>query len=379
MTMQIHNTVNLLTDARPMRCQRGMTLIELMIALVLGLILIAGVIQIFIANRATYAFNEGLARIQEHGRFALDHIAHTTRMGGYVGCLRDITIHNNLNAQWNFRDDVRNGVQGFNANGTGVGQTFAAAAVNPAASPTPANWTPNLPAELNNLVIPGSDVLVVRSVSPLSTTLVPPFSSSAQLFVEDPAGFQLGDIAVVTDCQKASIFQITNITGVGFGANVVHSNSGSVVPGNAGPQLGQSYGLGSELATLQATAFYIGVGTNGTPALFQFRLQRINDNLSQFVPEELVGGIDTMQVRYGLDTDNNGSVDVWQTADAIAATDWQLVASVEISLLIRASEEYGLDQDTTVYNVGGVTFDPQDDRRFRQVFSTTISLRNRLP
>ena len=49
-----------------------MTMVELMVALLLGILLTGGTIQVFISNRATYAFNEGYARLQENGRFALD-------------------------------------------------------------------------------------------------------------------------------------------------------------------------------------------------------------------------------------------------------------------------------------------------------------------
>ncbi|HEX7718337.1 MAG TPA: prepilin-type N-terminal cleavage/methylation domain-containing protein, partial [Woeseiaceae bacterium] len=220
---------------RTLRRQRGVTLVELMVALLLGMLLTAGMIQVFASNRVTYEFNQGLSRIQENARFALDHIAYTTRMAGYRGCLSDVAFFNNLDTPSDFRDDLENGLQGHNANGTGVGQTFAAGAADPLPSANPANWSPALPAELNNRVIPGSDVLIVRSVAGDARPLVTPFSDSAQLFVAGPHDFANGEILVATDCQKASIFQVTNSTAVGFGVNLVHSNAGSFSPGNNGP------------------------------------------------------------------------------------------------------------------------------------------------
>ena len=53
--------------------------------------------------------------------------------------------------------------------------------------------------------------------------------------------------------------------------------------------------------------------------------------------------------------------------------------SIEITLLARSNDEYGTEVDTAVYNLAGTQFNPADDRRLRQVFSTTIGLRNRLP
>jgi type IV pilus assembly protein PilW len=300
-------------------------------------------------------------------------------MAGYAGCLSNVAIYNNLNAPSTLRDDIENGIQGHNANGTAEGQTFVAAATNPAPSGNPGAWTPALPAELNNRVIPGSDVLIVRGVAGDSHPLVTPFSISAQLFVAGPHDFLNGEILVATDCQKASIFQLTNSTAVGFGVNLVHSNAGGFVPGNVSPNWGpeQEYGLGSEVARLQTHAFYVGQGASGRPSLFQLRLQPLSGIASGFAPEELVEGIETIQVRYGIDADNNGAIDSRVTADAVA--DWTRVLSAEVTLLARATDEYGPETDTATYNVAGTQFNPVDDRRLRQVFSTSIGVRNRLP
>lgn len=361
--------MTMLANHTPQRRQKGVTLIELLVALMLGLLLTAGMIQVFIGNRATYEFNDSLSRIQENARFTLDHIAYNTRMAGYSGCLSDVVIYNNLDGTNNFRDDIENGIQGHDANGTGDNDTY-----DPAADPLP-GWTPALPAELAGQVLQGSDVLIVRSMGGSSVSLVAPFTNAAQLFVDPSHNFLIGEILVVSDCQKASIFQVTNIDATGV--NIVHSNSGSFTPGNAGPNWDaeQDYGLGAELARLQTFAFYVGTGDDG-PALFHLRLRSVG-NIASFAAEELAGGIETMQVRYGVDNDSDGAMDDVVPASAVA--DWTRVLSVEVSLLARASEEYGTETDTAVYRLGGTTFNPPDDRRLRQVFSTSVGVRNRLP
>jgi type IV pilus assembly protein PilW len=361
------------------RALRGMTLVELLVSLVLSMFLMAGIVQIFAGNRITYAFTDGLARIQENARFSLDHLAYTARMAGYSGCLSDVAIFNNLSTPSAFRDDIANGIQGHNANGTGIGDAFAAAAIDPAPSANVNDWSPALPPELNNRVLPGSDVLIVRGVAGESHSLVTPFSDSSQMFVAGPHDFVNGEILVVTDCQKASIFQLTNSTAVGFGVNLVHSNAGSYNPGNATPTWGseQDYGLGAEVARHQTYAFYVGRSANNRPALFQLRLQPLSGTTAGFAPEELVEGIDTMQIRFGSDPDSDGDIDSWDPADVVA--NWTRVLSAEISLLARATDEYGQEVDTVVYNIGAMQFNPADDRRHRQVFSTTVAVRNRLP
>jgi type IV pilus assembly protein PilW len=98
--------------------------------------------------------------------------------------------------------------------------------------------------------------------------------------------------------------------------------------------------------------------------------------------ESLAEGIDTMQIRYGVDSlGNDGAIDRWDTAAEVnAANLWENVLSVEVTLLARATEEYGTERDTALYDLGGDTrFNGPNDRRLRQVFSTTIGVRNRLP
>lgn len=358
-----------------------MTLVELMVALVLSLFLVGGIIQIFIGNRVTFAFNEGLSRIQENARFSLEHMAYTSRMAGYSGCLNDVAVFNNLTVPNNFRDDIANGVQGHDANGTGVGDAYAAAATDPAPSANAGDWSPALPPELTNLVIPGSDVLIVRGAAGPSVSLVAPFSDPTQLYVNPGHGFVAGEILVAADCQKASIFQLTAVGNAAGVDTLAHVNGGGFVPGNAAATAAwpaeQDFGLGAEVSRHQTYAFYIGRGASGRPSLFQLRLQPLTATSAGFAPEELVEGIDSMQIRFGPDTDNDGDADVWTPAGGVA--DWTQVLSVELTLLARSADEYGTETDTIVYNLAGTQFDPIDDRRLRQVFSSTVGIRNRLP
>ena len=72
--------------------QTGMTLIEIMIALLIGAFLLGGVLQIFSGSQQTYRMQENLSRLQENGRFAMDFLAHDIRMAGYWGCLSGTNI-----------------------------------------------------------------------------------------------------------------------------------------------------------------------------------------------------------------------------------------------------------------------------------------------
>lgn len=67
--------------------QTGMTLIEIMIALLIGAFLLGGVVQIFISSKQAYRMLENLSSMQERGRFAMDFISRDIRGTSYWACL----------------------------------------------------------------------------------------------------------------------------------------------------------------------------------------------------------------------------------------------------------------------------------------------------
>lgn len=356
-----------------------MTLVELLIAMVLGLVLMAGVMQVFVSNRAAYSFNEGLSRLQENGRFATDALSFHGRMAGYLGCLSDISIVNNLGTGNPLAFDFGQSLFGYEAVGTNPGDTFAAGAVNPANSADATDWSGSLPAALVGDVLPGSDVLIVRNMTPQSHTLLSPFSDADKVYVDAAvANYTLGGIGVVSDCQKASVFQITGISSETSGISLSHA-TGTYTPANvlATWDTDQQYAAGAEMRRAETWIYYVGARNgNGPPVLFQQSLQQ-NGAVVELVAEELVEGVDTMQVLYGVDSDGDAAVDAYTTANSVA--DWGEVVSLRIGLLMRAPDEYGAEFDTQTYDVNETQFNPDDDRRVREVFTTTVAIRNRLP
>ena len=72
--------------------QQGMTLIEIMVALMLGAFLLAGVMQIFLSSKQTYRMQDNLSRMQENGRFAMEFITRDIRVADYKVCFSDTSI-----------------------------------------------------------------------------------------------------------------------------------------------------------------------------------------------------------------------------------------------------------------------------------------------
>ncbi len=74
--------------------QRGVSLVEIMVALALGLILILGVVQLFTSSKQTYRVQEAAAKLQEDGRYILTRMSQELRMAGMFGCLTPSAITN---------------------------------------------------------------------------------------------------------------------------------------------------------------------------------------------------------------------------------------------------------------------------------------------
>lgn len=333
--------------------QRGMTLVEIMIALGISVILLTGVLQIFQSSKISYRTLEASARVQENGRFAISFMTEDLRMAGYTGCYTGTAanIESLLNTPTAYGWDYATPLQGNEWNGGG--------------------WTPALDPLIAGQVLNNTDVFVTRSLATNGIPLVAPFTDAAGLFV-NPATNNInnGDILMVTDCNKASIFQVTNQQIVGFGVDIVHSAAVGWVPGNTGPLplLANNYAADAQVARLQTNVYYIGTGATGTPALFR-RSLIANGTLPA---QELIEDVENMQVLYGEDTDNDSIANRYVSANNVA--NMSNVVSVRVGLLLRSADNIASTPQTYTFN--GITT-LATDLRIRRVFSTTVKLRNR--
>lgn len=341
----------------PRARERGFSLVELMIAMTIGFIVLAGVGFLYLESRQSFRSMENLSRMQESARYALDIMARDIRMAGYRGCASSsVTVHNVLSksteSAYNF-DSPMNGYDG----GT-------------------AGWTPTLPTDTGGLsalsILPGTDAIIVRGAFGSGTTVTkqPGLNSSADLQVTTPNDLAINDIIMVTNCKAATVFQITNMNVVGAGQNVVH-NVGATVPGNATKDLVENYAAsGGEIVKMQSKTYFIRTGASGSPALWQYDNYKPTggDN-----PAEIAEGVENMQIQYGIDANADGVVESYSAASAVA--NWNQVAAVRISLLLVGKDDMvATSKQKYTYN-GGLVDAP--DQRLRQVFTTTVSVRNK--
>jgi type IV pilus assembly protein PilW len=352
------------------RSQRGLTLVEIMVALVIGLILMAGVIELFVGSKQTYTLHESMSRVQENGRFAIDQLSRDLRMAGHMGCANvpNMTLEPSPPATilgpgrvrvalvttpgsntWN----MQRAINGSHWDGGG--------------------WVPALPAGAA-AALPGSDVFTLRGAGGRRLMLtgknpgVPAGSGSEPLLIPANSGYRQFDIVMVGECGRAAIFQITN-DDASIAAGQLAHDVGVGVPGNATANLGGDFDQNAEILSMSSRTYFIGTGASGEPALFQ----SINDAAAQ----ELVEGVERMRVSYGVGAKAPAN---YQTGDAVdAAGSWASVVSIRISLLLRSENNVTDASQAYTYTWdGGVEVLPPD-RRLRQVFTTTVGLRSWLP
>ena len=372
----------------------GFSLVELMVALLIGIIISIGVVQIFSATRSTYQLDEGLARAQESGRFALEFLSQDIRHAGYLGCSRDTTLipFNFLATPSDKRLPIA-GVRGVEFNATGINATHYTAA---SPANTTAGWIPALNVIFPTIggALPGTDVIAVQRMVANTWTLVPPYIDLDNIFL-DPAyaaKVKRNDVMLVADCHKAAAFMVTDITPTGVISHTAgagtnrcgrwEANFDSTTPNAASASCTNVFDNpvpSTVLGTIETVVFFVAIDTpgSGRPTLFK---SAISPTGAAGPAQALVEGVENFQVLYGVySVNSDGIADSYVTADNVV--NFAQVVSVRIGILVYGVNATGSATDdaidTVVQTVAGTNIAPPADRRKRLAFNTTIQLRNR--
>jgi type IV pilus assembly protein PilW len=351
-------------SAHHRRRESGLSLVELMIAMVVGLVLMAGVIEIFLGSKASYRLNEGLSEVQENGRFAMEFIRKDVRMAGYSGCANNV-LNVLKHSSNDYAYDFTHGIQGFDARDTG--------------------WNPPLDTSLRKLTHPPikhTDVLTVRTVLAGSTNTSEDMDDprdKLHIYPLDPTPFHEGDIVMVSDCSGAAIFQITDDDDR---KEIEHDNDDDDnEPENVTDSLGIAFGAGAQVQRVATISYFIASRDNSK------NCEQSPCGLWQKVggdhEQELVDGVDDMQVLYGVDSDSDNVPNRYVRADRVDQADaWAAVVSVRLALLVasdkNAATPLKAGQSPQSETLLDTTYTPaKDDLRLHHVFTDTIAIRNR--
>lgn len=358
--------------------QLGLSMIELMVAMVIGLLLTAAVLQMFVGSKTTYSMQSALAKMQENARFAVEFLARDLRRAGYIGCtqnideiaitLRDSTNGDSIYSQFDMTNPLS-----FEDNYSATSGTSI---------PLPTNASPT----------PGTDIVSVKFADGEGSCTVKEHQpTSATIHCYANHDYQKGQVLLISDCTHAAVFQQSNTVNTGSQTKQVNHNTGQAVPGNCTTGLGTPVTCTStngvlypfkEGATVQLFrnyTYYIDDNDFGSPALYRSGIN-VSSGTAGLQRQELVEGVENMQITYGVDSDDDGDADYYVAADTDGngtedLTSSQIVA-IRISLLMRSIENGIVDSAQTYsYNGASVT---ATDTRLRKVFTSTITLRNRV-
>lgn len=281
------------------RQQLGLSLVELMVALVLGLVLMTGIIQVFLSSRQTYTTNEAMARMQENGRFALEFISRSARLAGYAEPIY-------------------------------IGEK-PLPIVRPSCTGQPGDLPDTPPCSLNGNGN-GSDSI--------GFIMRPPIIDGAR---RDCIGHNLDNPAT-----PAKLID----------GNDLIINEFSIQDDN-----------GQSALTCRTYAYdsVTGVGKWTAGPGYQ----------------SLIDGIDRLQILYGISTEGDSrSANQYVSADRVGGnlSDWQKVRSVRISVLANSvvtTNSMPANRQFALLDAAPLTAaDLNNDQRSRQIFTTTIQLKN---
>ena len=323
------------------KLQRGFSLIEMMIAMLIGIFLLAGVTIVMINSKKTYNSQADRVLLQENARFAFEYMAKDIRMHGYFGCSGKKPVPQ--------APDLANHYEMRATNDEGV---------------------------ISN----HSDSLHVAYADPARNAFVISYNTGNTPFTQGKSTFQptdivnfgalaTGDDVVLFDCAEVELHKnvtvsATNQLILGEGLTREFSNQDNSSSTEMRRLIDYTYGIrgvdeDGEITTTIPPYSY---------ALFRNA-------------ELVVEGVENMQLRFGIDTGViDGVPNQYVTMDNVGTNP---VVSVKITLLMATIDERReLEPDTNTYILDAndypatAPYNPTDDKRRRSVFSMIVKLRN---
>lgn len=351
----------------------GFSLVELLVAMTLGLLLVGGASTIFRANVRSSELGQAIAHLQANARFALDEISRNVRAAGYGGCASSDTtafMVSTLGAPLSTSDPRETALAAAR-----VGET---------------DWLDRLPGYVppvgRGVPVPGTDVLLVQYAEAPGELLLESLDTASDglQIAGVGSGLQENDLALIADCTGADLLRVSQRTGGSAGGVVLQPDA----------TLSRTYEiglhpLGVRVLPFSSAIYYIGdTGrrTRGGEIIRSLYLQTFPYSQDTNPALELAEGVDQMRLSFGV-RDASGGVRFVREGDANYAADG--VASVTVGLLMTSHEplddaavprEFVLaGQQVLAAGAaanGDSAFYP-DDRRLRVPFERSVMIRNR--
>lgn len=395
----------------PHRAQRGLTLVEMLVSVSLGLLLLGAALYVYYGSKGSYRISKSTSRLQEAGHFGLEAMLRDVRATGFIGCgsYQQVTATTSVAPQI---------YQIANPPLTIPSAALALRGYPPNnynAQGATSGWT-SQPPGINAPWLAG-DVLTlhVGMGSPIMMAATPPIQPTSFYITNNCSNLAAGNYLMVSNCTSATIMRISKITVPGGqncpashivtgGVEVEHTAAlspgpnpqqsnvnptswyGQPIPANWPLQLYPPMGYKitaqsmPQVQQFDEVTYYVGQlpGNVRPPALYRY-------SAAAGVAEEIIDHIENLVVLYGVS--QNGAV-TCQTAQQVETNNtWPSVVSVRATLVAVGDEKGAVDLPQS-FSLG--TCDPNTptpitipavpgDTRLREIFTATAALRDRLP
>lgn len=304
---------------------RGMTIVELLVAMVIGLFLVGATYSMYLAYQRAYTVTDQVSRMAENGRFALHLVSSDIRLAGFFG---EASAYN-----------IDRGRDLGAVAGDCEGSAAAYDLVNYIAV-AEADEDGDALGCIDDAV-PGTGVLVVKSVLPARLTSV-----------ADP-----NKIYLATNRLRGVMFSGADPSPPSI------TSSGAVPDGSYWEYRFAAYYIrAGAVPSLARMTLRVGAGGEGDPP-------------RQLSSEELIEGVDELRGMAAIDGNGDGRVDRVSAPDGV--DDWTAVAHLQVYLLVRTAEREAGYSDDKAYQLGAAIFGPANDGFKRTLVEGSVALRNR--
>jgi len=341
--------------------QQGLSLVELMIALLLSSLLILGVMTLYLDSDRTARTSQALARLQDSGRIAIDILSRDLRLSGYKGCFNPADYNDGQHFQASNLDPdfYSSAIRGVVAVAGDDDFEEAASAM-------------GLSAAQVSRIVNGTDVIQVRyAVGPRRILEQGMATENSLLDTDSDQAIQQyveGAEAIITNCNRVDHFAVGNSS----------SNEDNEINHSG---LSLDYPEGAQVFRFSTATYWVGdTGRTDNDGNTVFALYQDD--------QEVVSGIERLQILYGVRSTSNEDEVRFVQAGGINDNEWNEISALQVGILI-SDEQAVMEVDSTRhFQLPGVTVQPEgssgatatypEDERLRAAFATAVRVRNKV-
>lgn len=327
--------------------QRGLSLVELMISITIGLLILSSLTTLFVNQSKTRSELDKSNRMIDNGRYALEVLTENLRMAGFFGnylpggapvATPDPCSLATITDSATNLDVLRHHVQGYNS----AAQTSQIASL-------PASCGFTYTAGSVTSLKPGSDILVLRRVS----TATPVAAANAAASPNSANTVYLQ----VSNCNTEASYQLVSAAG---SFTAFHDKDCTTT---------------ASLRPFIVQVYFVSLDNNSGDGIPTLKRRELDQATGAFVTTPLVEGIEYLQVDYGLDANADGAADSYIAAPV--AADWPNIVSVKLNIIARNIETSTGHNDTKSYVLGSAgAFGPFNDQYKRHAYTQVVRLIN---